>query len=325
MVRAGNENELPALFEANGLVAIGWTDMGDLSVLTSRKDFKERYAEVYPEHSKHRRAVNAGQVFRFVREIDEGDYVLTYIKDSRELLIGHVNGDYAYRPDAIEGEYDNVRPVEWLTKVSRDAFTAPARNSMGSTLTVFSLDDYVSEIHRLVTGEGEPAEEMEEEAEEAPPFYDEVKSQADELIADIIHQLDPYDFQDLVAGVLRAMGFEALSTPPGPDRGIDIVAHPDAFGFEQPRIKAQVKHKQSKTGGPEMRSFLGTLRSGENGIYVSTGGFTKDAELEAEHAHEPVTLLDRDGFIQLLLKHYEELESEFKAQIPLRRVWVPAE
>lgn len=31
------------------------------------------------------------------------------------------------------------------------------------------------------------------------------------------------------------------------------------------------------------------------------------------------------AFIQLLLKHYEELESEFKAQIPLRRVWVPAE
>ena len=82
---------------------------------------------------------------------------------------------------------------------------------------------------------------------------------------------DPFDFQDLVAAVLRAMGFQAVSTDPGPDRGIDIVAHPDAFGFETPRIKAQVKHRKSTTGGPDMRSFIGTLRSGESGLYVSTG------------------------------------------------------
>jgi len=135
------------------------------------------------------------------------------------------------------------------------------------------LTDYVEEIKRL--SRREPAPEITEgdEADE-PPIYDEVKAQADERIADLIHALDPYDFQDLVAGVLRAMGFEAVSTPPGPDIGFDIVAHPDAFGFEQRLIKAQVKHKQSTSGGPEMRSFIGTLRSGEKGIFVSTGGFT---------------------------------------------------
>ena len=120
------------------------------------------------------------------------------------------------------------------------------------------------------------------------------------------------------------MGFEAVSTPPGPDRGVDIVAHPDAFGFEQPLIKAQVKHKKSTSGGPKIRSFIGTLRAGEKGIFVSTGGFTRDATLEAQQTQQPVTLLDRDDFIQLMLQHYEALESEFKAQIPLQQVWVPA-
>jgi restriction system protein len=73
-----------------------------------------------------------------------------------------------------------------------------------------------------------------------------------------------------------------------------------------------------------MRSFLGTLRAGDSGLYVSTGGFTRDAVTEAEHSHQPITLLDRDGFIRLLLEHYETLETEYKAQVPLRRVWVPA-
>ena len=327
MVRAGTDNELAGRLHKKGVVAIGWSDLGDLAPLNSRRALKTRYAEVYPEHSKHRRAGAAGQLLRFAHRMSAGDYVLTYLKAEREYLVGHIDGAYDYDTDVFEKDYPHVRPVDWIDRISRDAFSSPARNSLGSVLTVFSLDDYVDEIHALVTGEaneGEEAEAIEEKEEEAPPFFEDVKAQADELIADRMHHLDPYDFQDLVAAVLRAMGFQAVSTPPGPDRGIDIVAHPDALGFETPLIKAQVKHRQSTTGGPEMRSFIGTLRTGECGLFVSTGGFTRDAEQEAGRAHEPVTLLDRDAFIQLMLEHYEALESEYKAQIPLRRMWVPS-
>ena len=321
MVRAGNDNELADIVQEENVVAIGWSDMGDLSDLKTREAFKQRYREAYPEASEGRLNVNAGQIYRFVREIQEGDYVLTYIKASREILIG-VAGPYQYREKAYLEHYPHVRTVEWCSIVSRDDFGVRARNSMGSTLTVFNLDDYLEQIHRLAVGE---APVIEEEEEETPPFYEEIKAQADELIADLISHLDPYDFQDLVAALLRAMGYRAVSTTPGPDRGVDIIAHPDALGFERPRIKVQVKHRTSTSGGPDMRSFIATLRPDENGLFVSTGGFTRDAEIEARGAREPVTLLDRDGFIRLLLEHYQELEPEYKAQVPLRKVWVPAE
>jgi restriction system protein len=42
--------------------------------------------------------------------------------------------------------------------------------------------------------------------------------------------------QDLVAGLLRALGYKKRVSPAGPDRGKDIVASPDGFGFESPRI-----------------------------------------------------------------------------------------
>jgi len=74
-----------------------------------------------------------------------------------------------------------------------------------------------------------------------------------------------------------------------------------------------------------MREFLGALRAGDSGLYVATGGFTSDATVAAEHSPVPVTLLDRDGFIQLLLEHYEVLDPQFKAKVPLRKVWVPTE
>lgn len=325
MVRSGSDNELVDQVEKQQAVAIGWSEMGDLSDLKTREDFKERYRETYPDHSDRRVAVNAGQIYRFCRELEPSDYVLTYDKASREILIGVAEEPYEYRPDLFSGRYPNIHRVRWLTRTSRDDYSTATRNSMGSILTVFQLDDYLDEIHRVVTSPAEERQiEKEEEAEESPPFYDEIKAQADELIADMISQLDPYDFQDLVAAVLRAMGFQAVSSMPGPDQGIDIVAHPDFFGFERPRIKVQVKHRQSTVGGPEMRSFLGALRAGDSGLYVSTGGFTRDALMEAERSREPVTCLDRDDFIRLMLEHYEALESEYKAAVPLRRLWVPA-
>jgi len=44
-----------------------------------------------------------------------------------------------------------------------------------------------------------------------------------------LEQMSPYDFQELVAGLLRGMGYHVeWISPPGPDRGIDIIAHSDS-------------------------------------------------------------------------------------------------
>lgn len=163
--------------------------MGDLSGLQSREDFKDRYRETYPEDSRYRRGVNAGQLFRFTRRIEEGHYALTYLTASRELLVGRVTSGYRYEPSGpADGHYPHVRDVEWLERLSRDDFSRPARSSMGSAMTVFSLDDHLEEIHRAQVDPEAASEEAEEESEEAPPFIEETKAQADELIADLISQ-----------------------------------------------------------------------------------------------------------------------------------------
>jgi restriction system protein len=323
MVRAGDNNELADSVEDKKCVAIGW-QVGDLARLETRDEFKARYQKSYDATSLSRINVNAGQLYRFVRAISQGDYVLTYDQSARELIIGVCDGPYAYNPQFLGDRYPHIRPVRWLRRVSRDAFSAPARNSMGSSLTIFSLDQHLAEIDAAATGQV-----VEETAvppgDEVPPFYEEVKAKADGLISDLINAIDPYDFQDLVAGLLEAMGFHAVSSPKGTDRGVDIVAHPDAFGFERPRIKVQVKHRRGAVGGPELRQFIATLRDGESGLYVSTGGFKGDAELEAEKSREPVALIDVDGFLRLLLEHYENLGAEYKAMVPLRKLWLSTE
>ena len=75
-------------------------------------------------------------------------------------------------------------------------------------------------------------------------FYDEVRTKSADMITDLLHKIDAYGFQELVAGLLRAAGYRTRESPPGPDGGIDIRAFPDLFGFGSPRIRVQVKHRR---------------------------------------------------------------------------------
>jgi restriction system protein len=73
------------------------------------------------------------------------------------------------------------------------------------------------------------------------------------------------------------MGYKTLVSPAGADRGSDIIASPGGFGFEPPRIVIEVKHRTARMGSNDIRSFLGGRHKDDRGLYVSTGGFTKDA------------------------------------------------
>ena len=130
--------------------------------------------------------------------------------------------------------------------------------------------------------------------------------------------------QEMVAGVLRAMGYKTRVASPGPDRGVDIIASPDGLGLEQPRIRVEVKHRGGAIGAQQLRSFIGGLTQSDRGLYVSTGGFTREARYEAERSNVPVTLIDIDELAELLISNYDNVDSETKALIPLVKLYWPA-
>lgn len=131
--------------------------------------------------------------------------------------------------------------------------------------------------------------------------------------------------QELVAAILRGMGYKTRVSPAGPDRGKDIVASPDGLGLEEPRIKVEVKHRKGTIGAADVRAFLGGLRHGDKGLYVSSGGFTREAEYEAERANIPLTLIDLDTLASLLTQHYDTMDMVGRSILPLTRLLWPTD
>ncbi|MNC27057.1 hypothetical protein D3C75_752170 [compost metagenome] len=76
-------------------------------------------------------------------------------------------------------------------------------------------------------------------------------------------------------------------------------------------------------GSNQIRSFTGGLRVGDRGIYVSSGGFTKEAKYEAERSNIPLSLIDLDLLAELVTQYYDQFDSETRTLIPLRKIYWP--
>lgn len=213
--------------------------------------------------------------------------------------------------------------VNWETnRVSRDVLSQSAKNSLGSVLTVFRVDQWGTEIEKLINNPlfTEGNKDNLEDEEEAVVIED-LKSKAKLMIEDKIDKLDPWQMQDLVGGLLQAMKYNVKISPKGPDGGVDILAYKDAFGFEQPIIKVQVKHRKSTAPAPEIQQILGANPLKANCLFVSTGGFTSQAVKVAKQ--NQVKLIDLEELVQLIIEWYERMPNDIRALIPLQKMYVP--
>jgi restriction system protein len=313
MVRAGEGGEMIEAFE-KGFVAIGYGVARDL------------YYKARPD-AKPTKASNAIAIlYKFRTTMKPGDNVVTYDPSKREYIVGTIQSDYSYDPGKIKG-LPHVRKAHWEGRVSRDALPIGSRNSLGSTLGLFAIDDDVwGSIAAAV--EGRPVLEQQDpegEKEALNETREDVQAKALELVKDQILRLSDSDLEQLTAALLRGMGYRTRVTPKGPDRGLDVFASPDGLGFQEPRIKVEVKHRPKiAMGAQEVRGFLGGLRAGDRGLYVSTGGFSKEGKYEAERSNIPVTLLDLDEFASAIINYYEAFDADGRVLLPLLRLYWPA-
>ncbi len=168
------------------------------------------------------------------------------------------------------------------------------------------------------------ADGIDDEAEKATGVtYEQADEEAWNQIVSHVQAMPPYVFQDLVAGLLKAMGYYvSWIAPPGKDGGTDIVAWSDPLGMRPPRIKVQVKRQQASISVDGLRAFMAVLGDDDSGIFVSVGGFTKDAKDEARtQERRRVTLIDLERLLELWVEHWDKLDFSTRQKLPLKPVW----
>jgi restriction system protein len=143
-------------------------------------------------------------------------------------------------------------------------------------------------------------------------------------IKEFIKSKNAYEFQDIVAALLRAMGYYTpFISPKGKDGGVDIIAYTDPLGATAPRLKVQVKHiPDAAVSVDVVRGLTGLLnKDGDVGLVVTSGTFTSETERTARESHRHIKLLNGNDFIELWQKFYAKIPDEDKNFIPLHSIY----
>jgi len=321
-IHAGRTGDADSLFLKSNMVAIGWHEMGDLSKLPcDRESFKTAVSKAYPHAKPGAVPNNAGQLLRFVCEMQIGDVVLYPSKLDRMIHIGRIQGGYGYAPQVSPG-YPNQRIVKWVKAVPRTDFSQGALYELGSAMSLFQVKTYADEYRAVLEGEAvpEPVSQDETVAVVAEEIEENTR---DFVLKTLAQELKGHPLAHFVANLLKTMGYRTRVSPGGPDGGIDIIAHKDELGFEPPIIKVQVKSSEkSSVGDPVVSALYGKVGHGEFGMIVTLGTFTPPA-INFAKSKSNLRLIDGFELVDLILAHYEAFDSSYKGLLPLRRVYVP--
>jgi restriction system protein len=263
MVRSGKGGIRVDDFLAKRVVAIGWSELNADLTERSYEDILRLVQTVYPSYHPSAAANAAAMLHKFVSVMASGDRVVTYDSERRIYHLGTIAGTYQYQPDHVQG-LPHVRSVTWSREVGRDSLTQVTRNSLGSTLTLFRIPDAAKadlerEHHEPVRVPASLADEGEVEDESV----DDTAERSLELIKDMILGLDADKMEELLASVLRAMGYKAgHAEGPGSRRGRAGLAGwaPARAATHQRRSEAPPANADGLAGHPQLHRGVATWR-----------------------------------------------------------------
>lgn len=307
------------LFLKENVIALGWQQIGDLSLIApDREAFKEKYIAAYPDAKKGSIPTGVGMLFRFCHEVQIGDYIIYPSKIDRMINIGEVTGDYKYVPDA--SEYVQQRSVKWLKHLPRMSFSQGALYEIGSAMSFFMVKNYADEfLAALDKGFVKSISEGEEDDTVGAAADDIIESTKDFILKELSRQLKGYDLEQFVADLLQAMGYRTTVSPHGGDSGIDITAYKDEL---PPRILVQVKSQDSDIKETTIQSLKGAMREGDYGLFVTLSNYTKKAQKYLENT--PIIRgINGTELVDLILKYYDDLSEKYRRMIPLKMVYIP--
>lgn len=308
----------------------------DLSVLDKAK-MRALLREVYPTAPTGKISNNLGQIWAFSHLIKPADWIALPSKQKAAIHIAEATGTYRFHPKGPDPLYHSIA-VKWLeTDIPRSNFDQDILYSLGAFMTICQVyrNDAEARVRAMATNGWKSklvsatlvaeASEEDELPVETPANLEQIAR--DQIAKFILARFKGHNMARLIDALLQAQGYTTYMSPPGPDKGIDILAAPGLLGFGSPRICVQVKTGQSPLERTVLDQLIGVMQKvqAEQGLLVSWGGFKSSIDQEEASQFFRVRLWDQDDVIDQLLTHYDQLSDDLRAELPLKRFWTIAE
>ncbi len=338
LIRAGTHGEYELKFTQENRVYVTWDDLDvNLEKLAERSELRKAMTQRYPDAKPKAIANWVSQVWPFAHEIAKSDLVVLPLKTQRAIQIGEVTGDYHFEPDG-PNPFFHWRPVRWIAEaVPRAHFGKDLLNTFGAFMTICRVQRNNAEARlaamRATGWKPESVAAVTKTpvvnvSDTAPETEDtDLEEAARDQIAQLIAaRFKGHGLTRLVEGILKAQGYITYRSPEGADGGADILAGAGPLGFGAPRLCVEVKSESAPIDRPTVDKLLGAVTkfSAQEGLFVSWSGFRTNVQKELAASFFRVRLWTQKELLEALFAHYDNLDEDLKAELPLKRIWTVA-
>lgn len=333
LVRAGSHGENEQKFITEKRVYVTWSGFDtNIANLSDRQALMQRLAEAYPDDKVNTLRNWGGQLWPFAHEMQSGDLVVLPLKSQPVIYIGEITSAYKFEK-AGPDPYFHWRSVKWIGEaIPRSHFSQDLLYSFGAFLTICRIQRNNAEARIAAMRANKWAPEsalavanLSEASEdtEADKPRDLEQFGRDQIARLIEARFKGHSLTRLVDAILRAQGYTTWVSPEGADGGADILAGMDALGFGEPSLCVEVKSEAGAIDRPTVDKLLGAVTKfgARQGLFVAWGGFKATVQKELAASFFRVRLWSQKELLEQLFLHYDKLDDDIKAELPLKRVW----
>lgn len=273
------------VLEENQIV-IGWSSTQDLLLKKeiSREDFKQILIQEYSGYNENPYSLGqaVGYLWRFIREMQVGDYVLVPVP--RAFYIGEVIEDAKYYPEGLENDTAIRRKVKWLNNknsIPRDFCDAGLISRLKYQGTCVGAGDLVVGIENALNAanKNQPISFREQAKEK-------LKEDLILILSSKSANLSPKKFEELIRQLLHGLGAKTSKIPSNRTYGnsiadVDVIADFEHLGI---RIYVQVKYHNHTTDTHAVNQVIEAIKKDNPdnlqpiiGWVVSSARFTQEA------------------------------------------------
>ena len=294
-----------------GYAAVGWLREEDLTSVDSRVEIVRRYRQANPDETRFEVGAKAGQLARFILEVQPGDYVMTRCQPpTREYRYGIVEDEPLYFvPEPSDGcPFPHRRKVQWSERpIVKANLSIPLQKNLNAAKTLFE----VRHVEEFLMAIGEPVEQLESREFETPGIAGSQRrtERQYKMVLDQILKLDPTEFEYLTVALLEAMGYEGADRiGKTGDEGVDVrgTLQSSLVNIE---LYVQVKHYTNrKVPKSDVLKLYGAIPMDGRGqgAIITTSDFHKAAVTAADDPRfPPVTLINGHQLVDLLNEYWD--------------------
>jgi len=332
LTRAGSAGEYEKKFLEDGRIYLTWDYLdSDLRKIETKDELKAKLEEMDPGGKPGRYQNWASQIWPFVWRMKKGDWVILPSKFKSVINFGKIEGDYVY-DKSLGSPYYHYRKVNWFAKdIPRTNFDQDLLYSFGAAMTICRIKRNDAEFRVKEMAKNNwvsPTGFTDIENEDGAEFnIGDLEQLAEDNIAKFLQQkFKGHGMTRVIEGILKAKGYITYRSGEGPDKGVDILAAPEPFGFGTPKLCVQVKTSDTPIERSILDQLIGAMQNlnADQGLLVSWGGFRSSVEREIPAQFFRVRIWDQAAIIKELIENYDKLDEDLKAEIPLKRIWTLA-